>query len=757
MNYYFIKNILKKTTVRFFIISVLVTGVVWGVFFAQKMNGDVLTFSKNGDAARQTYPCFVQLGKNMQNGIKDGADIFITNGSNSIHSDGLEWYLPYRLFAWMGAVMNQSMAMFGLFYALHMFFCMYYSQKLCHRYFGMRYSCTFLVALSVSLSALQSSWFTSFYVIFSLTLPLIYFSIKAQKTSNIVELLLSSMVYVMAFNSGYSVISCFLAATIFIFTIVYSVFDDISMWKKTVIRSLVPALIGCIISFLGLLYTYLQMKGYGGTSLFDALNYDTQISLFPHFLFLSYNDTPVEGGGYTLSIFWLFVLVSSFFCSVKKHELFRNRILLNGVLLTSLIVIFASMGQGFPVGKWFYEIPVFGVMHLRHRYLLVLFPLVYLMLGCSLDTISKKCNREDLTVPALITIGLTVLIVLIYKDGFNKDYIVFEIFLNFLAIMLILVVGRIALKSVILAASCLTLFFSNSFYNIQEVGLYASTFTDRSVVYNKGIQAGIDNYVATMHPQKLYKYICLDSTGVVPIFMMNNMGWYHLQNKDYCNYLRYPLHGGAITHDYSDAIKCSWFNDFDWEYLFDTRADWLAFSNAAYEEKQDFYKEQVVDDSKEIRYITNDYFLVSAKKYIPRHYTGGVRVLDENSDHCFDNGYFYCPSLVEDDVESFETDKARYFSLSFHTDEACEVQYSMAPVSEYTYYLDGEKVTPVFDYGLMYFSVEPGNHKIEIIYNNPMYNAIRIIYETYYFVVIVGIICISVYGFIKMKKNGKKK
>jgi hypothetical protein len=59
------------------------------VFFAQADNSDIVTFSKAGDAMLQNLPLFVRNGKLLANGIFDGIDNLVTNGSNTIHTPTL--------------------------------------------------------------------------------------------------------------------------------------------------------------------------------------------------------------------------------------------------------------------------------------------------------------------------------------------------------------------------------------------------------------------------------------------------------------------------------------------------------------------------------------------------------------------------------------------------------------------------------------------------------------------------------------------
>ena len=85
-----IKAIKNNHIIISLLTSAIVVFLLWGIFIAQYFLSDGVTFARNGDTARQTFPGFIKMGELLSNGIIDGVDVMIVNGSNTIHSNGLE-------------------------------------------------------------------------------------------------------------------------------------------------------------------------------------------------------------------------------------------------------------------------------------------------------------------------------------------------------------------------------------------------------------------------------------------------------------------------------------------------------------------------------------------------------------------------------------------------------------------------------------------------------------------------------------------
>lgn len=741
--------LIKKASFQFCLIAGIITAIVWGIFFAQGAFSDIVTFGKGGDAGRQTYPAFIQLGYLIKNHISNGIDITITNGSNSIYSDGLAWYFVYRIFACLGALSGRPLVFYVLFFSMHMFINMYFTAKLCFENFGVNKKVSILVAVSAGASSLFNAWFTSFFVIYSLVLPLFYILINTVRSRNfLMAYFVPSAAYVIALNTGYSTVSCFLAGVLFVVAFYYNymTYKEIGL-KCLIYRSLIPGFIGAIVCFPSLWWTYISMKSSDGTDLWSALYYDLDISSLPSFFFFSYNAIAAESGYFTFGLVWLFLtLVIILTQSEKKLEI-RDRIFFKSIIILNILLIFVCMGKSFPFGKWFYEIPIFGLMHLRMRYLLVTLPFFYVFVGCAAKKIDFKENKKTAYTITGVFAGILLTIMIIFWRNFDKSYLLLELALAIVVIYYLFVENINSIKVIVLGSCYILAFHTNKLYAVTNASSHSNDFVYASIAYNKDFQNALDDYVSGLEQQGIYKYIEIEAEDAVPYFIMNNYGWYHYQQYDLCNYLRYPLHGGAINTDYADNIRVSYFDEFNWEYLFDTRADFVVLSQGVVNEKSEFYYNQVMDNSY-LTYLSNDYFAAKVKKYIPRHYTGGDRILDISQ--TFDNGYFYSPYLRNDEIVKFETDKASYFRLELASKQAGDIQFSLNPSSSYKYFLDGKEIEPMIDYGLVYFPVSEGNHVIEVRYHNALTNAIRYIYDAYYSFLLIVLIYI---GFVSIKNH----
>lgn len=749
-----LKKINKDKVICFFI-SFFSVVLIYGIFFAQNAFSDVVTFGKSGDSARQTLPSFIHLGYQIGNGIRDGVDVLVGNGSRSIHYDGLEWYIVYRFFAYLGYI-TRPVACYIMFYAFHTFLNMYCTQRLCFLYFGINRPLAVVIAVSVSFTALRTAWFPSFFVIYSLVLPSMYFMIAMITNSSKIICLLSSLVYVVIFHSGYSTVSCMLAAGVFVVSFLWGMLYGRLEIRKLITKTFFPAFIGAAVSFPYLWKLFISMKKVSaeGTTMFQALYLPIKFETLPSLIFFSYNKGPVEGGFLTIGLLWFFTCILLVISKVTKKMDKKNRIMFLFLISLNLLFLLVSIGEVLPFDVWFYEVPIFGSMHIRQRYLLTMMPYLYLALGLGIQCLGGQKERKDIRYAIVVFCAISLIVIGFAHDSFNWNSLIVELVCSGIGIYFVLNEGLTSCSFASVFVAEMICFTCNSFYQGNEITATKSSMAARSIAYDVNAQDRLDQYVRGLGIKEIYKYIGIETDNEVPIYVMNNYGWYHSQNVLLSNYLIYPLHGTAITKEYCEDIQVAYFNNFDWNYLFDTRADFAVLDQGVIDAQSDLYNNEVIDWEHECVYLSGEHVCVKVKKYIPRHYTDSdQRILDTKES--LDNGYFYCPTLKNEDIVDFFTDNASEFRILLQAPSASEIQFSMYAADNYSYYLDGEEYTPKKDHGLAYFNVPKGKHEIQIIYKDNYEQMMRVIYAGYYSVLLVGVFIFGRREIKKLQKDVK--
>jgi hypothetical protein len=89
-------------------------------------------------------------------------------------------------------------------------------------------------------------------------------------------------------------------------------------------------------------------------------------------------------------------------------------------------------------------------------------------------------------------------------------------------------------------------------------------------------------------------------------------------------------------------------------------------------------------------------------------------------------------------VTDFETDFVSQVSFNVDSPLPTSVRYQLFPNKMMALYLDGERVTPVLQDGLLELSLSPGKHHFEYSYRNRLHQIFAIIYRVY-FILLFGI------------------
>jgi hypothetical protein len=331
--------------------------------------------------------------------------------------------------------------------------------------------------------------------------------------------------------------------------------------------------------------------------------------------------------------------------------------------------------------------------------------------------------------------GILLPLILNRKDQIDWDFLLLEICALLVFAAIIFYQESFSRTSFIFLCICYVLVTTERFYDSQEVTQIAYEFSNRSIAYDKDAQMKLDSYVDSFESKELYRYIGIEENNKVPSYAMNNFSWYGTQNHVLSNLLRYSLHAGAVTKEYKEDAGISYFNNFDWNYMHDIQADFIIVNQATIDENPELYN-RIVDWNRPAENLNMGFFCLKLKHFLPRHYSDG-ELEKEVLTNILDNGYFYCPNLTNNDIKSFNTDGSRYFKITLNANKACEVQYSLAPMDQYKYYVDDKEYFPTIEYGLAYFDIPSGSHSIVIKYNDSFMSLINWIYYVYLFIITV--------------------
>jgi len=719
----------------------MISGLIYGVFFAQGLYSDVVTFAKSGDQLRQCYPVFLKLSEVISQGKLSGITIGTFNGVGNISGQTAARYVPQLLFAAIANFIDSRVA-YILFYWFHLFLIIYYGQKISVDILDINGYGRYLFPISAMTVSLLNSWFTSFMALGAMIFPAIYYSFLIAKGDKYQRILPMSLIYVLIFTSGYHIYACICALLIAVISSAYGSWSNPKEKKLAIVkRAWIPGIIGGMVSFPYLLGTFIDVatRTSGGQDLADVL----ALPLYPPDLIGTFinsyvNTSPIEQIGLLrIGIAWSIAI----FFMLKDHVIERlpeseKKLFLFGIVI-NIILLLISMGSRTPFAIWLFLVPVFGGAHLPIRYFILTLPFFYLSLCIGwkhLNKPSKKLCVASFLLVLLCTVGIDVAT----KVGITSQFDLGKLWLDLIfASFLLYIVAQKGWQTgwSVLCICLITGTVSvNGFYVWNEISLRSETFNERSIVFNSSRQEVLENFIDQLDKKDIYRWIELDAKESVPGVIPNRLDEYGCFQYHLTNYLSYSLHGKDI--DYIKGNQISWFDRFDWGYLLDTQADILIIDNEKWELDSSFY-EGIVDPSCEKAMITSNLFAVKLKKFIPQYYIesgeyvphgtyieyrGEEYYLNENEGY-LDNGIFYCPTLDSDCLTSFNANYIDYFSGEFSISKTSSIQFLLYPNPYFRFYDNGVEITPIIDHrnaSIAYFRLEPGNHCIEIKYENTL-------------------------------------
>ena len=339
--------------------------------------------------------------------------------------------------------------------------------------------------------------------------------------------------------------------------------------------------------------------------------------------------------------------------------------------LYTLVLLWACESS-LPFSAWFFSlVPILGGMHIPLRYLMIIMPFVYI----SILLVSKYTDyskyRKVLKIIGVIVAGMLGIYLIQYKrigvqedsitNTVNSDMFIFEVllFIGFLYQLLRKGIKKFAT----MAVWCIAVFVPSvaGLYQATETYLTKEEIEQRSIIYDESAMDNIDNYIAMLDEKEIYRFVAYDSAEDVPVYLLGNYEWYGYSNYNICNYSGYEMHLG-VPLEYRQRMP--WFNQIDWEYAVDTRADFAMFDLDSLRKNETLQK--IIDTERGIEYVGNGRYICALNKYIPSVIAGEKYVYDDRES--LDNGYFYSYNLTDENIKEFNTDlefSKESFELNF--------------------------------------------------------------------------------------------
>lgn len=714
----------KKELAVEIIFAMICTLLMFAVFAGQYCFSDMVTFGKGGDQHQLCYPMFrklCQIFSNKQALI--GVDNSSFNGASEffLRPNLPVVYVPLYLFAWLSAFFP-ARAMYVIFFAVHMLFAVVFAQKLAKKYFdiGCIQACVYGAFIAYILGV--EIWYTSFYIIASLTPILLFFLLECVYSGHTYNRVACVLVIVLAFASGYVTLSLAMVVVNVLFVLVYiNVREKKFDFRKSILFLICPAIAGviCLPYYMQVL-SYVKKVVQSSMTFSDAIFYKVSLSDTLNVLSnYSINTDSQSEQLWTLSFGYIActVLVLGIKSKVFEKMTSMERWTCYWGFGSYVLILFWANETALPFSAWFYTfIPILGGMHIPLRYLMVLLPIAYMGIMLVYKYLDVEESRKIFRYISCGVILVLVTYLIAGKAGvriafINRDAFIFEMLIFAWFAYEAWKVGLNHIKTLLIWAVAIIVPIVSFCYQMTDVYSRGTDIQSRSIVYDDDAIKNIDNFVATLEGKERYRFVAFDCSENVPQYLVVNFDWFGKSKYKLCNYMGYEPHLGT-PKDYMK--KNPVYNNLDWEYVADTRADFIMCDLQVLEEEEMI--STVVDFSKGIEFVGNNRYICALNKFIPSIICGKKFVLD--GDSSFDNGYFYSLDLTDENVLEFETDESSYYSMTIESDEESVILFLPYANRYYHYYIDGEEVaSEIYDMQAI-FRIPAGRHLIRVQYQN---------------------------------------
>lgn len=719
------KKLVKKEIWIEVLFAAACTTLVFVIFMGQYLFSDVVTFGKTGDHERSCYAAFMKIFQfittdqviiGVDNGSLNGATEFFLRPNMPVI------YAPLYLFAWLSKFFVPR-AMYICFYALHMFVTLTYSQRLIKKYFKVNRYMGFVYAAFMIYILCVESWCISFYIITSLTVVLLYFSLEVANNKSVINSLLCILTMILAFTSGYMTLSFAVVIADIFFTLFYinikqrkiCLKESLSFLKYPIIAGII-----CIPYYIQVLI-YVKEVVQSPMTFADAIYY--QFKLTDSINVVS-NFSITSSSGieqlWAISIGYIacFVLAAGIRDKVfDKMERIEKWTCFLG--LTAYIVIILWGNKTLPFSAWFFSLlPILGGMHIQLRYLMIVLPILYISIILVFKYWDAEKYKKQIKVFGISGSVFLILYLLLTQSGvefpvFIKDSFIFEISIFLLFLYIILRKGTKSREALILWAAAIFIPSVSFFYQTTDVYTRANEIEQRSIIYDEVAIQNIDDFISKLDSKEKYRFIAYDSTDSVPEYLLGNYEWYGYSDYSICNYSGYELSLGT-PQDY--LKRFSWFSNVDWEYAANTRADFIMLDSNILE-SEDMLK-NLINWNENIAYVGNGRLICKLNKFIPSIIAGERFVLDGESS--LDNGYFYSHDLSNENVLDFKTDGNSFYRLTVFSETPSVIAFLPYANRNYHYYIDDKEIdVEIYDMQAV-LRLDSGKHTVQIKYQNMM-------------------------------------
>lgn len=725
-------KIKDRENVPLFINACVGTVLVFCVFLGQTLFSDVVTFAKSGDEDRLCYAAFMKIRECIVRGESFvGVDSGSFNGATEFYlrSNIPVAYIGFYIFAALAVVFPPRM-MYLLFYACHMFISLYVVQKLGKKYFELDNKILLIVTSLLLYLLCIEAWYISFFVITAFTVILLYTSLEAFYEPSIKHSLMLLFCVVLSLTSGYVTVSCFLLVAIYIFSLVFICSKKEDRKVSNIVKYTLHYVCGgiLVVPYLLQLLVYVSKVVNGNTNLSDAIFYRLRLSdLYSVFSSTSFTTYGTTEGIETLSLGFItcIVLIYSVFDGQiqRLSKRLRSVVILNFVVW--LLIIIWSTESSTALSGWMYSLlPILGSMHIPSRYLMVTLPFLYIAIGILAQNIEWGKYNKSLKFLIGGVGGIVIWYMTLSKMGKAPGFIIEDRFLLECILTMLFLIALLQGKgekiydkgnAVILIWSFSIIISGITHFYLRE-GVYspASVVKNSSIIYNQAAIETIDNYISTTTAgnKEEYRWVAYDSVDGVPYYLMSNYEWYDYSTYSLSNYTGYEIQL-CTPLEYREMTP--WFNIYNWEYIVNTRADFMLTDYATIDANRAFF-DTIIDWNKGVADIGSGRIMVSLYKFIPSTICGTAYVYEDTNS--FDNGFFYSHDLTNDNIVDFKTDENSYYELIVDSDKDSVLAFLPYANRNYHYYVDGIEQSAEIINMQAIVRLEAGKHAVRIEYQN---------------------------------------
>ncbi len=718
-----IQRYLRNENCKVLIIAILYTFLIFSGFIGQYTSSNVLTFSKWGDQDKFTYAFFMKIREIILN-----KESFIGVDSGSF-SGSTEWFLRVNMpaayfFCYLFAFFSlffPPRAMYMLLYMSHMFFALISMQKLCRKYFSLSTKVSIMVTGLYVYQLCIQSWYLSFYIITSLSVICVYAFLEFYYKRNILSGFYVVLCTICAVSSGYITVSVALLVSTYLFTLLYILFKQNVSYKYVLLLTVLVGIGGVVcLPYLFQIMLYIKHSVKSSMTLFDATAYQFKLtdilSVISSFSFI--NGSATEGvaalhfGLLAVSVI-LVGLYDKVFFRMEKYE----RKLIKIVFVVFALILLWANSRNTAFACWMFSfLPVLGQMHIPNRYVMFVMPFVYIGIGLIIKYIRFDKTRSCFQGISFCAFILASAYIVLAKWGVSVKFINSDRYIIEMIFLAVFAFGMSAaylrLMSVVSWGFVTLLIAATYLYDANSVYELASHIRERSIIYNEAVPKIIDDYINRSELNKeCYRYVAYDSMESVPSYLMSNYEWYNLSKYNLCNYTGYESH---LCTPYDYRLMHWWFNQYDWDYVKNTRADFIMTDQATIDSNRPLF-DMLVDWEKGAADLGCGRLMFTLRKFIPSIIAGESFFEDRDS---FDNGYFYSHDLSDQDISSFSTNQNSKYQLSLNSPKMSVVAFLPYPNRYYHYYMDGKEFSPEIMNMEAVIRVPAGEHTICILYKN---------------------------------------